>query len=248
MHGALDRGEFSLLYQPQMDVSTVRLAGVEALLRWSNPVLGDVLPDEFIPVAEQSGLIVSLGEFVLSESLSMAFKWQQNYESTFRISVNLSPRQFRDPNLVSFIERTLNQSGITVESLELEITEGVLMSGHSFIEDALERLGNLGVGLAMDDFGTGYSSLSYLREYPFDTLKIDRSFVRDITDDKADRELVNATVVMAHALGLKVVAEGVETKEQFEYLASLGCELVQGYYFCEPVSSEVISEMLAKQA
>ena len=247
MHGALDRGEFSLLYQPQMDVSSVRLAGVEALLRWSNPVLGDVLPDEFIPVAEQSGLIVSLGEFVLTESLSMALKWQQDCESTFRIAVNLSPRQFRDPNLVSFIEQTLHQSGIAVESLELEITEGVLMSGHSFIEDALERLGHLGVGLAMDDFGTGYSSLNYLREYPFDTLKIDRSFVRDIIDDNAGRELVNATVVMAHALGLKVVAEGVETKEQFEYLASLGCELVQGYYFCKPVSPEEISEMLVKQ-
>lgn len=247
MHGALLRGEFRLLYQPQIDVSSGRVAGVEALLRWNNPVLGDVMPDEFIPVAEQSGLIVSIGEFVLSESLNMAFKWQQVCKPSFRIAVNLSPIQFRDPRLVDFIEQTLSQSGVAAESLELEITEGVLMSGHSFIVDALEALAKLGVGLAMDDFGTGYSSMSYLREYQFDSLKIDRSFVRDITDDKADRELVNATIAMAHALGLKVVAEGVETKAQLEYLASLGCELAQGYYFSMPVTSDEISEMLEKQ-
>jgi len=247
MHGALDRCEFWLLYQPQIDISSGNLIGVEALLRWSNPVLGEVFPDEFIPIAEHSGLIVSLGQFVITEALAMTNLWQLNHDSRFRVAVNLSPRQFRDPSLVGFIEQALHRSGVSVNSLELEITEGVLMSGHSFIDDALIALGKLGVGLAMDDFGTGYSSMSYLRQYPFDILKIDRSFINDITVDPADRELVNAIIAMAHSLGLKVVAEGVETKAQLDHLAEHGCEFAQGYYFSKPVSAKEITNVLKRK-
>ena len=244
MHGALNRCEFRLCYQPQIDISSGRIIGVEVLLRWHNPALGEVPPVEYIPIAEQTGLIVPIGQFVLTEALGMSARWQQQHEQQFTMAVNLSPRQFRDPNLVAFIEEAIDQSGVTSESLELEITEGVLMSGHAYIDDALASLHKLGVGIAMDDFGTGYSSLSYLRNYPFDTLKIDRDFVNDITVDMANQELVNAAIAMAHGLGLKVVAEGVETKEQLAFLASQGCEIAQGYLFSKPLSQEEMTEML----
>jgi len=247
MHGALDRGEFRLCYQPQVDVGTRMIIGVEALLRWNNPALGDVSPTEFIPITEQTGLIIPIGQFVLSQALTMAAKWQQKLGRRFTMAVNLSPSQFRDPNLVPLIEKTILQTGLTDNSLELEITEGVLMSGHAYIDEALAALSDLGVGIAMDDFGTGYSSLSYLRSYPFDILKIDRSFINDITVDKADLELVNASIAMAHGLGLKIVAEGVETEEQLAHLANRGCEYAQGYLFCKPVSAEEITAMLESE-
>ena len=250
MHSALGRSEFRVLYQTQVDVSNRHIIGVEALLRWHNAELGDVSPEEFIPIAEQTGLIVPIGQFVLTEALGMAAKWQQQdekKEEPFTIAVNLSPRQFRDPGLVSFIEGVLHQSGVLGESLELEITEGVLMSGHAYIDKALNAINDLGVTIAMDDFGTGYSSLSYLRNYPFDTLKIDRSFVCDITEDEADRELINASIAMAHGLGLKVVAEGVETEEQLAHLKEKGCDYAQGYLFSRPVSLKEIMELLGGQ-
>lgn len=244
MHGALERGEFRVCYQPQVDVNNRLISGTEALLRWNNPILDEVSPEEFIPIAEQTGLIVPIGEFVLTQALDMAAKWQCNREQPFTMAVNLSPRQFREPNLVKFIEQVLEKSGISSENLELEITEGVLMSGHAFIDDALSGLNELGVSLSMDDFGTGYSSLSYLRSYPFNVLKIDRTFINDITIDPADRELVNATIAMAHGLGLNVVAEGVETEEQLAHLASQDCEFAQGYLFSKAVSPERITKMI----
>jgi len=220
--------------------------GAEALLRWHNPALGNVYPDEFIPIAEQTGLIVSIGQFVLSEALGMTAHWQKQQESEFRIAVNLSPRQFSDPQLVGYIEKTIRQSGIPSQHLELEITEGVLMSGHSYIDNALSDLNKLGVSIAMDDFGIGYSSLSYLRSYPFDVLKIDRSFIRNIVADSADRELINAAISMAHSLKLKVVAEGVETEEQLAYLKELSCDYAQGYLFGKAAPAEQITGMLTK--
>jgi len=244
MHGALDRGEFRLCYQPKFDIASRNIIGVEALLRWNNPVLGEVSPEEFIAIAEQTGLIVPIGEFVLCEAIAMNASWQNKSEQEFTVAINLSPRQFRDPNLVSFIEKVIDKSGVSSKSIELEITEGVLMSGHSYIDKALADLNNLEINIAMDDFGTGYSSLSYLRKYPFDVLKIDRSFINDITEDIADRELVNAAIVMAHSLGLKVVAEGVETKEQLALLAAQGCDIAQGYLFSKPVSAKKIDEMI----
>lgn len=247
IHGALDRNEFSVLYQPQIDISSGKIVSAEALLRWHNPLLGKVSPTEFIPITEQTGLIVSLGQFVLTQALAQLAKWQQDFDPEIRIAVNLSPRQFRDPELVNFIENTIKQAKVSCQSLELEITEGVLMSGHSNIDSALTALSNMGVCLAMDDFGTGYSSLSYLRNYPFHVLKIDRSFICDITTDSAVCELVNATIAMAHSLKLKVVAEGIETEKQLAYLKQLDCDFGQGYYFGKAEISEKITERFKNQ-
>ncbi|WP_321528743.1 EAL domain-containing protein [Sedimenticola selenatireducens] len=244
LRGALMRGEFRLHYQPQIELASGRLIGTEALLRWNNPELGEVSPAEFIPIAEQTGLIVSIGEYVITESLAQLAQWQQMAEQPLRMAVNVSPRQFRDPALVPFIERTIKRTGVPAECLELEITEGVLMSGHSYVDIALSAINRLGVAIAMDDFGTGYSSLSYLRNYPFDILKIDRSFIDDVPMDEADRELVNATIAMAHGLGLKVVAEGVETRGQLDYLKAQRCDYAQGYLFSSAVPGEEIPSLL----
>lgn len=163
------------------------------------------------------------------------------------MSVNISPWQFRDSNLVAVVATAIKQSGVTAETLELEITEGALLSGEAYIGDALTALSGMGVSIAMDDFGTGYSSLSYLRKYPFNRLKIDRSFIQDITEDAADLKLVNATIAMAHGLDLKVVAEGVETAEQLDILAAQSCDYARGYFFSKPVSAEQITEMIDKE-
>ncbi|MBT7208480.1 MAG: EAL domain-containing protein [Gammaproteobacteria bacterium] len=250
MHSALNNGEFSLLYQPKININkpeVMEVMGVEALLRWHNPVLGEISPLEFIPIAEHNGLIIPIGQFVFTQALEVTEKWQLQFDHSFNIAINMSPQQFRDPKLIEFITNAIDQSAVSRESLEMEITEGVLMSGLCEIEDALTTLKNLGISIAMDDFGTGYSSLSYLRKYPFDVLKIDREFINDIFTDKSDQELVIATISMAHALGLKVVAEGVETKEQLEFLVSKGCDLAQGYYFSKAVSDQEITHILSDQ-
>lgn len=244
LHLALERREFTVFYQPQIEVSSGRILGAEALLRWSNPVLGNVSPEEFIPIAERSGIIIPLGQYVLTEAIKNTAHWQRESYQSFRIAVNLSPRQFRDPELLSQVEKTVAYFGIAPESLEFEITEGVLMSGHNYIDKALNKLSQLGFGIAMDDFGTGYSSLSYLRNYPFNVLKVDRSFINDLTVDPADRELVNAAIAMAHGLNLKVVAEGVETEEQLAYLKTMACDYAQGYLFGKPMCADDMSAML----
>ncbi|MFT4951755.1 MAG: diguanylate cyclase (GGDEF)-like protein/PAS domain S-box-containing protein, partial [Pseudoalteromonas tetraodonis] len=192
MHGALERKEFELYYQPQIDVKTNTIIGAEALLRWHNIVLGEITPDEFIPIAEQTGLIAPIGLFVLQQALRFLNEWQSINQQNYTMAINLSPRQFRDPELVNIIKNTLHKNSINNECLELEITEGVLMNSQASIHDALVQIDELGIKLSMDDFGTGYSSLSYLREYPFDVLKIDRSFIAGITDNKADCNLVKA--------------------------------------------------------
>ncbi len=238
MRGALERGEFDVYYQPQIDTTNKQIIGAEALLRWYNPALGNVTPDEFIPIAAHMGLIVPIGQFVLKRALSFLSTWQTKQQNSLRIAVNLSPRQFRDPLLFDFIERSLIKANVSADKLELEITEGVLMIGQTYIDEALIKLHKLGVKLSMDDFGTGYSSLSYLRQYAFDILKIDRSFITDITSNKADYDLVKATIAMAQSLGLKVIAEGVKTKEQFELLNQLKCDYIQGYYFSKPITAK----------
>ena len=245
MRGALERNEFELHFQPQLDVKSASIIGAEALLRWHNPTLGNITPDEFIPIAEHSGLIIPIGEYVIKQALSFLNKWQKIDRKKYTMAVNLSPRQFRNTKLIGFITNILNENDISATSLELEITEGVLMSGEPYIHDALISISDLGIKLSMDDFGTGYSSLSYLRQYPFDVLKVDRSFINAITSNKADCDLVKATIAMSHSLDLTVVAEGVETKEQLQLLENLGCDFVQGYYFSRPIPAERLLEFSA---
>jgi len=244
IHGALERKEFEVFYQALRDVKTDRIIGAEALLRWNNEKLGSVSPAEFIPIIEQSGMINPIGMFVLDRAMSQLSQWNEAYKIELKIAVNLSPRQFRDPKLVDKISALVDKYHFSSGSLELEITEGVLMGGHTSISESLQSLEDIGVHIAMDDFGTGYSSMSNLRKYPFNMLKIDRSFVRDLMTDSADKELINATIVMSHALGLKVVAEGVETTEQLATLKRLGCDLVQGFLFGRPVNAEEFSSQI----
>ncbi len=244
MHGALERNEFYLCYQPQVDAASSTIIGFEALLRWKNPALGNVYPDEFIPIAEHNGMIVPIGKFVLKQGLQLLKRLQQDFSRDYTLSVNLSPRQFRDTRLVGGIIETLQDCGIAARSLDLEITEGVLLSGLAYVEETLTSLKEIGVHLSMDDFGSGYSSLSYLRNYPFDSLKIDREFIMDITADSSDLNLVKGTIAMAHSLNLTVVAEGVETPEQANLLKSLQCDLLQGYLFSKPLPENELIDYL----
>jgi EAL domain-containing protein (putative c-di-GMP-specific phosphodiesterase class I) len=199
---------------------------------------------EFIPIAERTGLIQEIGDFVLTTAVEQLAQWQKLFNSDLKLAVNLSPKQFRNPDLVPFIEDLLKKNGVAAEFLKLEITEGVLLNGYGHINDILTALNELGVAIVMDDFGTGYSSLSYLRTYPFDILKIDRSFVSDITEDGANRELVNASIDMAHGLSLEVVAEGVETELQLSHLTDRGCDYAQGYLFGKPQDAAAITIQL----
>jgi len=242
LHGALARKEFSVHYQPKINLANSKIIGAEALLRWHNPILGSVPPDEFISIAEQTGEIISLGQFVLEQALEKTASWQKNFNSDFQIAVNLSPRQFRDIQLINVIKKCLATTKVSPHSLELEITEGILLSG--YVKEVLANINTLGLKMAMDDFGTGYSSLSYLRKYSFDVLKIDRSFVSEMTTNNKDNALINAVISMSHALGLKVVAEGVETQQQHDQLKMLGCDYGQGYLFSKPLSVADMTELL----
>lgn len=235
MYKAMRNQEFYLCYQPQIDLKSGALRGFEALLRWDNPVLGTISPAEFIPVAEHSGMIVPLGMFVVEEALKACAALRQASNQPLIMAVNLSPRQFRDPDLLPNILQRVRSSGLPTSALELEITEGVLMSGYHNVADTLGQLSEQGITLAMDDFGSGYSSLSYLREYPFDVVKVDQSFIRGISEQCTDLELVNAAIAMAHSLGLTALAEGVETEEQLALLADHGCDCVQGFLFSRPM-------------
>ncbi len=235
LHGALGRGEFSIVYQPKVDIENGNIVGAEALLRWHNPKLGHVSPDEFIPLTERNGLIIPIGSHVLNEAMAFTKTLSKTKQNAFKMAVNLSPRQFRDPTLIDNIKDIIKTHELTFDRLELEITEGVLIGASGHIKQTLSAIIDLGITMAIDDFGTGYSSLSYLRKYPFNILKIDRSFVNDITEDNDDLELVNAAISMAHALNLSVVAEGIETQEQLLLLKQSGCDLGQGYLFSKPL-------------
>jgi diguanylate cyclase (GGDEF)-like protein len=235
MYTALSKHEFTVYYQPKIRLCDGMIVGAEALLRWHNAELGQVAPDEFIPISEQTGFINPLGDFVLEQAVSDISLLNKRYDTNLHVAINVSPRQFRQNGLIDNVAEYLNEKGISRGMVELEITEGVLIGGQPNIECSLKDLRSSGIEITMDDFGTGYSSLSYLREYPFDVLKIDRSFVRDIGLDPEDRALIEAIIVMAHSLDLKVVAEGVETLEQADFLKERGCDSAQGYYFSHPL-------------
>jgi diguanylate cyclase (GGDEF)-like protein/PAS domain S-box-containing protein len=244
IHLALERNELSVVYQPKIELSSGKVVGVEALLRWYNPILGHVPPDEFIPIAEHTGIIIPIGHYVLINSLALLKYLDTQHHQHLHVAVNFSPIQFRDPKLAENLQSALEKSGIESHRLELEITEGVLLSGHNFVNTALTDIKTLGISIAMDDFGTGYSSLNYLRKYPFNILKIDKSFIDDIESNIADKKLVCAAILMAHALGLKVVAEGVETQQQLDILTENSCDIIQGYFYSKPLTQSALIEFL----
>lgn len=245
---AVSNGEFLLHYQPRVELRHGRIVGVEALIRWQDGERGLVSPAEFIPVAEENGLIVPMGEWVLHTACLQARQWQAQFRREISVAVNISARQFRTCDLVALVQQVLQTTGLAPGLLELELTETMLMHDVKRVQQVLAGLRGLGVSLAVDDFGTGYSSLSYLKSFPLDALKIDRSFVTDIAQDANDEAIVRAIIALAHSLDLRVVAEGVETREQMQYLLSQGCDELQGYYFSRPQGVEQISQMLQQQA
>jgi diguanylate cyclase (GGDEF)-like protein/PAS domain S-box-containing protein len=247
LHRALERQEFVLYYQPQVNVITGEITQMEALLRWQHPELGLVSPGKFIPLAEENGLIVPIGEWVLRTACAQNCAWQAAGLMPIRVAVNLSARQLRQPNLVGMIERLLRETGLSPRYLELEITETTVMKNVELTKVILHDLHQMGVSMAIDDFGTGYSSLGYLKKFPFNTLKIDQSFVRDLTTDPNDKAIVAAIIAMGRVLNLKLVAEGVETKVQEHSLLSLDCEEMQGYLFSPPLSADEATLLLETQ-
>jgi len=246
LRGALDRRELRLHYQPIVDLATDRIVGLEALVRWEHPTRGLIPPLSFIPMAEETGLIVAIGRWVLETACRQARIWLDEVpDSPLVMSVNLSARQFGQPTLVDDIRDTLRATGLPADRLELEITESVLLAEGEDSSTALRAIRDLGVGLVLDDFGTGYSSLSYLRRMPLDTIKIDRSFVAGIDDDNSNLPIVKAVIALAHALGIDVVAEGIETSGQRALLRDLVCDRGQGYYYARPQPPEALAALLA---
>lgn len=245
---ALDLKQLSLNYQPQLSMHSNRTIGVEALLRWYHPEFGAISPAEFIPIAEDSGLIQSIGEWVLREAVQQAKAWMDAGHSPLIMAVNLSATQFRNPDLPDMVTRILNEFGLAPEYLELELTEGVAMHDPIGAIAVMDRLHELGIRMSIDDFGTGYSSLSYLKKFKVYKLKIDQSFVRDISTDPEDKAIVSAVISMARSLGLQTIAEGVETKEQLNYLREQGCDEAQGYYYSKPITAKRLEEFLETAA
>ncbi|MDH3212979.1 MAG: EAL domain-containing protein [Myxococcales bacterium] len=241
---ALDRSELLLHYQPKVELAGGRVVGFEALARWQHPKLGMIPPDTFVPVAEQAGLIVPLGEFVLRSACSQVREWREMGLPPLRISVNLSAHQFRTEELVETVTRVLRETPVSPRCLDVEITESAMMQNQKVTVSVLQKLKGIGITVSLDDFGTGYSSLSYLKGFPVDTVKIDRSFVRDLMTDPDDAAITAAIISMAKTLNLRVTAEGVETEEQLAFLRAHGCDEMQGYLFSPPMPADRATEML----
>lgn len=251
LRDALEKNQLSLHYQPQLDLKNGKIIGAEALLRWWKPDNSKkggtfIPPVEFIPVAEQSGLIVPIGEWVMKTACTVAKEWHTKYNMDARIAVNVSAAQFMQGNLVEFVQKTLNETGLPANKLELEVTESVFMEDMTHTIQTLQDLHALGIELAIDDFGTGYSSLSYLRQFPIDRLKIDQSFIRNALNNQDDASIARTIVALGHALNLKVIAEGVETKDHEAFLLAQGCDEVQGYRYSRPVPPEQFVEFALK--
>jgi len=241
---ALQHGEFELYYQPQVDLESGAVVGLEALIRWRHPILGMVRPDRFINLAEETGLIVPIGAWVLRTACRQNRDWQHAGYGPLRIAVNLSARQFAQPGLVRDIARVLEDTGLAPTCLEIELTESLVMEDVEGAIHTMRELKSMGVKLSIDDFGTGYSSLSYLRRFPVDVLKIDRSFVRDITSSADDAAMVAAIIELARGLRMRVIAEGVETEAQLDYLKQRGCDEVQGHVYARAASGADVEAML----
>ena len=243
---ALERNELILHYQPQYSLSTGKIIAVEALIRWQHPVDGLVFPDKFISVAEESGLIVSIGEWVIRTACRQLKDWQNLGCAQLRMAINLSARQFREAGLDKTVSRIFTETGVQPNLIDLELTESIIMHDPKIAIDTLNKFHDMGVELSIDDFGTGYSSLSYLKRFPINRLKIDREFVRDITTDKNDADLIKSIIALGHCMNLKVLAEGVEDIEQLNYLKEHGCDEIQGYYYSKPIPADEL-EVLCKK-
>ena len=244
---ALERNEFVLYYQPQIDARTKKISGVEGLLRWQHPELGLVTPNNIIPLLEETGLIEKVGNWVLETACRQSRAWHDAGWSYLHMSVNISSRQFNNTDFISSVHDIINRTGINPEFLELELTESMLMRNASSTVNALHSLSGLGVRFAIDDFGTGYSSLTYLRRFPIDTIKIDRSFIYDVTNNPDDAAIASAIIVMAQSLSLNVIAEGVENQKQLDFLSSRKCHYLQGNFFSRPLPAEELTQLLEKQ-
>ena len=244
LRDALEREEFQVYYQPQVNVQTGKIMSAEALVRWLHPEKGLISPAEFIPSAEATGFIVELGEWVLQTACRQMQVWKNAGFSGLRVAVNLSPRQFHQPDLSSRVAQILAETGLEASSLELELTESLMVEDAESAIATLQHLKNLGVCISLDDFGTGYSSLSYLTQYPFDTLKIDRCFISNITDGCTNAAIVKAIIEMAHSLCLEVIAEGVETEAEKDFLWRYKCDIMQGYLFSPPLAAADFEQLL----
>jgi EAL domain-containing protein (putative c-di-GMP-specific phosphodiesterase class I) len=245
---ALARREFVLHYQPQVDIETGRIVGMEALIRWQHPEMGMVAPSRFIPLAEETGLIVPIGAWVLRSACEQLHAWQREGRVQLRMAVNVSARQMAEPDFVSSVAAVLAQTGIAAECLEIELTESQVMNDVERAVGVMHELKKLGVKLAIDDFGTGYSSLSHLKRFEVDVLKIDQSFVRDITVDPDDAAIVSTIIALAANLQLEVISEGVETQEQLAFLRQHGCTRMQGYFFGRPLPPAAFRHLLDENA
>ena len=241
---ALERKEFALHYQAKLNLKTGAITGMEALLRWMHPELGIVAPAQFIPLAEETGLIVPIGRWVINAACAQSVAWQRQGLPPLCMAVNLSARQFADEDLVHDIKRALEESGLKPEMLELELTESMVMQNIERATKVLAAVKEMGVRLAIDDFGVGYSSLSTLKRFPFDTLKVDRSFIRGLALDNDDRAITETIIAMGKTLSMTVVAEGVETKEQWKFLQDHACDEMQGFYFNKPVAEAEFADFL----
>ncbi len=248
LHKALEQNEFLVYYQPQVDIRTNAVVGAEALIRWRHPEIGLVSPGEFIPIAEETGLIIPIGEWVLRTACSQVKQWRRLGHEDLRISVNLSARQFQQQVILDKVREAIEEADLPVNTLELEITESIGMKNAELTVRILSALREMGVRLSIDDFGTGYSSLNYLKRFPVDVLKIDQSFVRDISVDQDDEAIVEIVINIAHALKLEVIAEGVETEEQLAFLRAKGCDEVQGYYYSPPIPADQFLAYLEKSS
>jgi EAL domain-containing protein (putative c-di-GMP-specific phosphodiesterase class I) len=242
---AIEKGELRVYYQPEVEIESGNLVGMEALVRWEHPERGLISPSEFIPVAEETGLILPIGRWVLYEACRQAKEWQDKYrrDLALMVSVNLSGKHFQQATLIEEVSEVLRKTGIEAKHVILEITETVVMEGAETTIEILRKLKSIGVLLAIDDFGTGFSSLAYLKRFPVDLLKIDKSFVDGVALNGHDTAIVQAIIDLGHALGLKVIAEGVETREQVAQLRALGSELGQGFYYSKPLSGDLQNGM-----
>jgi EAL domain-containing protein (putative c-di-GMP-specific phosphodiesterase class I) len=241
---ALERNQLSLHYQPKVDLVTGQITGVEALLRWTHPDLGMLSPMQFIPLAEETGLIVPIGRWVLKEACAQNTAWQHRGLRPVSMAVNLSPRQFVDENLLQDIDGALVSCGMSPTLLQLEVTESMVMQNVPRAIKLLDAIQSRGIRLAIDDFGTGYSSMSLMKQFPIDTIKIDRSFVRDLPKDSEDQAIAQAIINMGKGLGMTVVAEGVETSEQETFLRDHACDEMQGFLFSKPVPPDQMADLL----